>query len=89
MLEATLRAHVRRLPRVSFAHKVVVQRLLVSPDGRTVTGVRIRPFGCPEYSCHADLVVDASGRSSRSPQWLAEQGFEPPRLDELAVNIGT
>ena len=88
LLEATLRAHVRRLPRVSFADKVVVQRLLVSADGRTVTGVRIRPFGCPEYSCHADLVVDASGRSSRSPQWLAEQGFEPPPLDELAVNIG-
>ena len=88
LLEATLRAHVRRLPRVSFADKVGVQRLLVSRDGRTVTGVRIRPFGCPEYSCHADLVVDASGRSSRSPQWLAEQGFEPPPLEELAVNIG-
>jgi 2-polyprenyl-6-methoxyphenol hydroxylase-like FAD-dependent oxidoreductase len=88
LLEATLRAHVRRLPRITFADKVVVQRLLMGPDGRTVTGVRMHPIGCPEYSCHADLVVDASGRSSRAPQWLAEHGFERPRLEELSVNIG-
>jgi 2-polyprenyl-6-methoxyphenol hydroxylase-like FAD-dependent oxidoreductase len=32
----------------------------------------------------ADLVVDASGRGSQAPRWLADGGFEPPR--ETTVN---
>ena len=32
----------------------------------------------------ADLVIDASGRSSRAPQWLAALGYERPR--ETVVN---
>ena len=57
-------------------------------DLQAVTGVRLRPAGCDEYPCHADLVVDASGRSSRSPEWLAEHGYQPPPVEELEVGIG-
>lgn len=35
-------------------------------------------------SMGADLVVDASGRSSRTPEWLKELGFPPP--SETTVN---
>lgn len=37
---------------------------------------------------HADLVVDVTGRGSRSPKWLEELGFEAPSVSEVKVNVG-
>jgi 2-polyprenyl-6-methoxyphenol hydroxylase-like FAD-dependent oxidoreductase len=36
----------------------------------------------------ADLVVDATGRGSRLPVWLAQWGYERPREDTVDVGIG-
>jgi hypothetical protein len=36
----------------------------------------------------ADLVVDASGRGSRSPAWLAALGYAKPREESIKVDIG-
>ncbi|RSS78385.1 NAD(P)/FAD-dependent oxidoreductase, partial [Streptomyces sp. WAC06614] len=43
-------------------------------DARTVTGLRVRDADGTERLLPADLVVDASGRSSRLPQWLGDLG---------------
>jgi flavin-dependent dehydrogenase len=40
-----------------------------------VTGVRLSTAGQAETELRADLVIDASGRSSRTPQWLAQLGI--------------
>jgi flavin-dependent dehydrogenase len=40
-----------------------------------VTGVRLRTSDGKESELTADLVIDASGRSTRTPQWLAELGI--------------
>ncbi|MFI6416753.1 hypothetical protein ACIBG6_04860 [Streptomyces sp. NPDC050842] len=37
-------------------------------DRRTVTGVRVRDADGRESEMRADLVVDASGRATRTPQ---------------------
>jgi 2-polyprenyl-6-methoxyphenol hydroxylase-like FAD-dependent oxidoreductase len=68
----------QREPRVTIRRGVGVDTLLVGPSAisgvphvagaRTSDGSEIR----------ADLVVDASGRQSRSPQWLAAIGARPP-----------
>src|SRR5262249_51736034 len=51
----------------------------------TVTGVRTEnEDGGPAGVIDADLVVDASGRSSRAPDWLEEIGY--PRPVETTVN---
>jgi hypothetical protein len=52
-----------------------------------VTGVslRTRGIGSREENLSAELVVDASGRTSRTPEWLAF-GLRPPR--ETLVNVG-
>ena len=39
-------------------------------------------------SVAADLVVDAAGRGTRLPVWLAQWGFERPREDTVDVGIG-
>ena len=36
----------------------------------------------------ADLVVDATGRGSRAPRWLAELGYQPPVEETLTVDLG-
>lgn len=35
----------------------------------------------------ADLVVDATGRTSRTPAWLEEHGFRAPDVDEVTVDV--
>lgn len=52
--------------------------LLADPHFRSVRGAQIR-VGRAEMNLSAELVVDASGRGSRAPRWLAEAGFEAPR----------
>jgi len=53
--------------------------LVASGDDRRVTGVRLRAReGGGEETLAADLVVDASGRSSHAPEWLQALGVDPP-----------
>ncbi|MFF8595019.1 NAD(P)/FAD-dependent oxidoreductase [Streptomyces sp. NPDC015220] len=54
-------------------------------DAGRVTGLRVRAGG-DELTLAADLVVDASGRGSRSPQWLQALGL--PRVPERKVDAG-
>jgi 2-polyprenyl-6-methoxyphenol hydroxylase-like FAD-dependent oxidoreductase len=60
---------------------------LAIEDGRVV-GVDLRPRGAapgePTERLAADLVVDASGRRSRAPDWLAAAGYDRP--DESHVD---
>ncbi|MFD5898476.1 MULTISPECIES: NAD(P)/FAD-dependent oxidoreductase [unclassified Streptomyces] len=46
-------------------------------------GARATREGVVTRALTADLVVDASGRGSRAPDWLAAVGAEPPREETL------
>ena len=52
----------------------------------TVTGVRYA-VGDVERALEADLVIDASGRQSKAPEWLVELGAPPPeeKLEQSGV----
>lgn len=55
---------------------------------QTVDGVVVKQ-GKPEpEELTADLVVDATGRASRTPAWLERHGFVPPSVDEVHVDLG-
>lgn len=58
---------------------------LLGDFGR-VTGIRLRARGGAETELPAEFVVDASGRSSRTPRWLAAMGRRAPR--EETVDAG-
>jgi 2-polyprenyl-6-methoxyphenol hydroxylase-like FAD-dependent oxidoreductase len=86
-LEAEIRrraAGIGNIETVTGAH--VTDFLL--EDGR-VSGVALERNGAlgPER-LGADLVVDATGRASRLPRWLADNGFVPPAEDSLEVDVG-
>ncbi|NUS03363.1 MAG: FAD-dependent oxidoreductase [Nonomuraea sp.] len=51
-------------------------------DAGRVTGVRVGP----SETIGADLVVDATGRRSQAPRWLAEIGGPP--IEEITVSTG-
>jgi 2-polyprenyl-6-methoxyphenol hydroxylase-like FAD-dependent oxidoreductase len=84
LLEDALRARVAALPGVELRSRVEVLGL-TAEDGR-VTGVRLLAPGGSERVLAADLVVDASGRGSRTPIWLEQLGY--PRPDEEQVRVG-
>ncbi|WP_255682073.1 hypothetical protein [Natrinema sp. SYSU A 869] len=52
-----------------------------------VEGVRIRNESGKTTTLEANLVVDATGRTSRTPNWLAEHGYQKPPLDEVRVDL--
>ncbi|MEV5428249.1 FAD-dependent monooxygenase [Streptomyces sp. NPDC052701] len=57
----------------------------VTGSATRITGIRLRT-GDNEHSLSADLVIDASGRGSRAPQWLRNLGL--PEVTEREVNAG-
>jgi 2-polyprenyl-6-methoxyphenol hydroxylase-like FAD-dependent oxidoreductase len=90
--DAVLR-RVRGAPSVTFLERTEGVGLL--GDAATVTGVLARVRGAaPDgaggggtvHELAADLVVDASGRSSRTPQWLRALGC--PKTPEDRVDTG-
>jgi 2-polyprenyl-6-methoxyphenol hydroxylase-like FAD-dependent oxidoreductase len=93
-LEALARKLVLALPNVQAMQDCNVSGLVTTEEGSRngcrVTGVRLinRQNGRDETSVNADLVVDASGRGSRSPAWLEQLGYERPEAEEIKIGVG-
>ncbi|WP_143660513.1 NAD(P)/FAD-dependent oxidoreductase [Streptomyces sp. JHA26] len=93
LIDAVTRDRLLADPRVTLLSEHEAVALQPGPHD-TVTGVWTRrrdrkaPDGWgPRRLIRADFVVDATGRGSRAPQWLAELGYAPPR--ETVVDAGT
>lgn len=85
-LESHVRRRVRALPTLTVSDGHDIDALTWS--GSTVTGVRVTSqANNVTRELVADLVVDATGRGSRTPAFLAANGFQRPREDELTVNV--
>jgi 2-polyprenyl-6-methoxyphenol hydroxylase-like FAD-dependent oxidoreductase len=87
LLEGTIRDAVRRLPNVTFIDNTHVMGLVSDENRRSVIGVRVQRDDGPAV-IDASLVVDASGRSSRSPQWLEELGYQTPVIEAVEIGLG-
>ncbi len=60
----------------------------LTPHGSRVRGVAVHDGESGRQEIPADLVVDATGRGTRTPAWLAEHGFAPPATDEVRIDVG-
>jgi 2-polyprenyl-6-methoxyphenol hydroxylase-like FAD-dependent oxidoreductase len=83
LLDSVVRDHVLKDGRITLCQGT--SALALEGDARRVTGVRVAG-GDGERVLDADLVVDASGRGSRAPRWLAALGL--PRVTEREVDAG-
>jgi 2-polyprenyl-6-methoxyphenol hydroxylase-like FAD-dependent oxidoreductase len=81
LLETYVRRRLRALTGVCIQENAVVRKLTTAGD--RVTGVCLNDG----QTIDANLVVDASGRHSRSPDWLADLGYERPAEDTIGVRI--
>jgi 2-polyprenyl-6-methoxyphenol hydroxylase-like FAD-dependent oxidoreductase len=78
-----------QLPGVAVLEGTEVTALGASDDGRVVRGVSLRRVdgGDGALFVDADLVVDASGRGSRAPHWLAGLGYPHPERTQVDSHI--
>ncbi len=90
-IEAEVRRRVRALPNVRVTTGVEVLAP-VHEDGRVV-GLRWQPrdagtvADCEPRTLATTLVVDCSGRGSRTPGWLREWGYEAPTEERVQIGL--
>lgn len=60
---------------------------LTDERATAVEGVVVDDRDAGRSELAADLVVDAMGRTSRTPKWLENQGYEPPPVEEIRIDV--
>lgn len=90
LVEQVIRQRVESIANVHFDYARTVVDLCATDDRARITGVRSRHSSRPESgtTMSADLVVDASGRSSKLPQWLSVLGYATPPDEVVTSGIG-
>ncbi len=94
-IEAELRRRTRRLRGVTMLAGVDVIEPVFDPAAGRVSGVRMVRRGPGSNSgldadaetAAADLVVDCTGRGSRSPTWLDIWGYERAREQRVRIDL--
>ncbi|MFH5231215.1 FAD-dependent oxidoreductase [Antrihabitans spumae] len=89
LIERVLRDMVRKLDNVTIREEVVVRGIETERGGTgsgRVTGVNFTDAN-GEQSISADLVVDALGRGSSVPAWLAAAGWAEPPVRSLDAKV--
>ncbi|NBE49924.1 FAD-dependent oxidoreductase [Streptomyces boluensis] len=89
-LERQVRERVSALPEVSFLEQYDVVGLEASADRSRVIGARVsrQAEGSAVEVLAADLVVDATGRGSRTPVWLEELGYAKVEEERRKIGLG-
>ncbi|MDY6782707.1 MAG: 2-polyprenyl-6-methoxyphenol hydroxylase-like oxidoreductase [Cyanobacteriota bacterium] len=77
LLEWHTRSRLEAFPQVEWFPQTQVKELLPNAEGTGVSGVLLHHNG-REERLKADLIVDASGRTSKAPQWLEKLGYPAP-----------
>lgn len=90
LLEQCICRRVRALSNLTYLGRHTVKALLSNAKQDRVTGVTVQPCApyIAAYELAADLVVDTTGRRSKSPDWLELMGYERPKESAVTVNVG-
>ena len=87
-LEGHCRRRVCAIPNVALMDGHDVDGLTSDADGSRITGISVTSrSGGEKRSLTTDLVVDATGRGSRTPAFLEHLGFERPIEDEVVMRL--
>lgn len=85
LIEHCVRQCTREIANLALETECSVQGLVF--EGGRVRGVRYDGAGGSQ-TAEAELVVDASGRGSRTPRWLTELGYQAPEETTIGVDFG-
>nr|WP_155074304.1 FAD-binding monooxygenase [Streptomyces taklimakanensis] len=89
VLEERVRRRVQAIPTVRFLEEHDILGLEATADRTRITGARVqaRAAGGAPRTLDADLVVDTTGRGSRTPVWLEELGYERPEEERIGIDL--
>jgi 2-polyprenyl-6-methoxyphenol hydroxylase-like FAD-dependent oxidoreductase len=88
-LEAKVRERVRALENVTLLSEHDGVEPIFDAEERRVTGMRVKDrSNDTEHVLEADLVVDAAGRGSLTPNWLASWGFGEVKQSLVRCDVG-
>lgn len=74
---------------IRFLTATTVTGLQTEPQKQRITGVRIQSKNEETAKIlAADLVIDASGRGSKSPNWLENSGYPRPQETRVGIHLG-
>ncbi|MCL9818272.1 hypothetical protein AArcSt2_15125 [Natronocalculus amylovorans] len=86
LYEQLLRRRVSKLDGVQLRGNCAFLNYLTDDGATRVNGVVIRDDGSVQELA-ADMVIDATGRTSRTPNWLQKHGYTPPEIEEVHVDL--
>ncbi|HEY0640005.1 MAG TPA: FAD-dependent monooxygenase [Pseudonocardiaceae bacterium] len=88
-LEAYVRSRVQKIPNITVIEQTDIVGIVASEDRTRIVGARVQSQeqGSTERVLHADLVVDATGRGSRTPVWLEELGYQRPEEEKIKIGL--
>jgi 2-polyprenyl-6-methoxyphenol hydroxylase-like FAD-dependent oxidoreductase len=88
VLEEHIRAKVAAMTNVRILEQHSILDLLATADRERIVGVRVQGAEShrPEI-VEADLVIDATGRGSRTPVWLEQLGYRRPDEDRMKIDL--
>lgn len=86
LVERVLRARIAAHGRITLRSACQVIEPVVTDARETIRGVVVHQEG-DTHEVTADLVVDASGRSSRATAWLDRLGYPRPSAEEVHVDL--
>jgi 2-polyprenyl-6-methoxyphenol hydroxylase-like FAD-dependent oxidoreductase len=88
-LEEHIRLRVAALPNVTFLERHDILGVVATPSRERIIGARVQPRdnGTGENTMEADLVVDATGRGSRTPAWLEGFGYRRPEEEHMKIGL--
>jgi 2-polyprenyl-6-methoxyphenol hydroxylase-like FAD-dependent oxidoreductase len=84
LFEWAIRRRVLALPNVEVVKGMAVG-LIGTADGGRVVGARVRGLA---GELRGELVVDATGRGSRSPYWIEDLGYARPQERHVRIYMG-
>ncbi|MBF2051602.1 MAG: 2-polyprenyl-6-methoxyphenol hydroxylase-like oxidoreductase [Elainella sp. C42_A2020_010] len=92
LLDWHIRRRLAASAKIHFLTSASVTGLLTDPDHTKITGVSLHRHQDTNIELHenlyADLIVDASGKASRTPQWLQKLDYAVPPETEVNAFVG-
>jgi 2-polyprenyl-6-methoxyphenol hydroxylase-like FAD-dependent oxidoreductase len=90
LIEHHVRQCLKGVKNVQILTQAEVTGYLTGNTPDQITGVQLRARGGETIptTLHADLIVDASGRSSQTADWLATLGYPHPEMTVVNSHLG-
>lgn len=87
LFEHLTRRRVADLDGIHLRSRCQIKDYLTDEMATTVEGIVFTNEETAVEELTADLVVDATGRTSRTPAWLERHGYTSPPVDEVSIDL--